>query len=98
MTARTRRLAILFAGLFAVALLFSTIWFSINLCHTCLGDNCPICAQLETIEGTMRRMCAGVALAALAVASCCAAVRSMAAQQCAEAGGTLVSLKVKLSN
>ena len=99
MAARRRKSATVLACLFVIVLLSCVVWMSANLSHSCNSDYCPICAQLEMVGSAMRRLCfAGllaIVFAVIVYRTVCLLVLGRLSQ---DFSGTLVSLKVKLSD
>ena len=99
MARKTRKLALVFACLFAVVLVTCVVWMSVNASHACREEQCPICSQMETVESVIKKICsAGMSVQALVVALFGGAGVFAAAAMRSPAEETLVSLKVKLSN
>lgn len=96
-----RRLTAFLVCLCLVAAFLFSAWFIIShVDHDCLGDDCPICAQIHQYADFLQKLGAGLGVltadfAILAAALLCAilAVESPAGQR-----ATLVDLKVRLNN
>ena len=88
--------------LLAVAVLFvmlySALFIAAHADHDCVGENCPICYQINVCKNTLKNLLLAVCTAAFAAAFTytlcrCIHVRTDYAQRY-----TLVSLKVQLSD
>ncbi len=98
MTKRNRSVALFMALAVFVVVLFSSLYTVENADHDCVGESCPICAQIAVCENTLH----GFSMAAVAVAAivfapvfCALAVKPAFVSLFSD---TLVSLKVKLSD
>lgn len=99
MATKTRKIASVLACLFAIVLLSSVLWMSANLSHNCNNEYCPICAQLEMVESMLQKLCfAGLFAIIFAIIVYCTACLLVLGRLKQDYRGTLVSLKVKLSN
>ena len=86
----------------AVTVLFVTLYSALFIAaetdHDCVGENCPICYQINVCKNTLKNLSLAVSAAALAAAlpyTLCRIIPS-----CTEVARTftLVSLKVKLTD
>ena len=99
MARRNRIAAIALLCVLTLVILSSVACIAVNASHDCVSANCRICAQLLTAGNVLRQLgsaCLLLALALAALERVFAAVRTLATA--ADAGWTLVSLKVKLSD
>lgn len=98
MTKKKRMLSLLAAVVALFVVLYSNIYIVVEADHECVGDNCPICCQINACQNTLKHLDLGVhtaATAAVFVYMICSGV-SISAYFIQHY--TLVSLKVKLSN
>ena len=88
----------LLAAVLAVVMLSSAVYLAVEADHDCSGDDCAICRQISICENLLKSL--GLAGAAAAVTAAFTYALCRAILPCAErlGTGTLVSLKVKLSN
>lgn len=98
MRKRRRIIAILLSILFVLSVIFTLSFIAAEADHECIGDECPICAEIQSCEDFLKTV--SVAAAVFAVVSAVSKFGAVALpyfKSRAEAT-TLVSLKVKLSN
>lgn len=78
MAAKRTVLGILLVILFAVSLVFSLDYIAVNAEHECSGEQCKICAVLQTAEEVAggAKKAAAVAAAAAALFAVCLVIRS----------------------
>ena len=88
----------LLAAVLAVVMLSSAVYIAVEADHDCSGDDCAICRQISICENLLKTL--GLAGAAAAISAAFTYTVCKAILPCAErlGTGTLVSLKVKLSN
>ena len=82
----------------AVVLLACVCYMLVESGHDCIGESCPVCAQLSLCRNLLRGLGCAACLAAMAqvwMQSVCTAESDV---QCPSAGHTLTTLKVKLSD
>ena len=98
MTKKFRFMTRLLAVVLAVVMLSSTVYIAVEADHDCSGEDCAICHQIGVCENLLKTL--GLAGAAAAVTAALTYALCRAILPCAErlGTGTLVSLKVKLSN
>ena len=98
MTKKLRFLTRLLAATLAVVMLSSAIYIAVEADHACSGEDCAVCRQISACENLLKAL--GLAGAAAAVTAALTYALCKAILPCAErlGTGTLVSLKVKLSN
>lgn len=51
-----RVLAVIFAVLITLVVIFSVSFISDNAHHDCLGENCPICEQMQIAENIINKI------------------------------------------
>ena len=98
MTKKFRLITGLLAAVLAAVMLSSAVYIAVEANHTCSGEDCAICHQLQVCENLLKSIALAGAAAVFAAAvryalcriipSCVELVRTF----------TLVSLKVKLSD
>ena len=88
----------LLAAVLAVVMLSSAVYIAVEANHDCSGDDCAICRQISICENLLKTL--GLAGAAAAGTAALTYALCKAILPCTErlGTGTLVSLKVKLSN
>ncbi len=98
MTKKFRFMTRLLAVVLAVVMLSSAVYIAVEADHDCSGEDCAICHQIGVCENLLKTL--GLAGAAAAVTAALTYALCRAILPCAErlGTGTLVSLKVKLSN
>ena len=98
MTKKFRFMTRLLAVVLAVVMLSSAVDIAVEADHDCSGEDCAICHQIGVCENLLKTL--GLAGAAAAVTAALTYALCRAILPCAErlGTGTLVSLKVKLSN
>ena len=79
-------------------LLFSSFFVSFHTAHACAGENCPICAQLDTCEKALKSVAAAVS--ALTLALLCGGMAALPPLPLFREmqRPSPIALKVKLSN
>lgn len=86
----------------AVSLLFlvtfAAFYIGSEINHDCIGDNCPICCQVNMCESTVKSISSGIGTIAPAVATLVFLILDVSADPEVRLFDTLVSLKVKLSD
>lgn len=98
MTRKFRLITRLLAAVLAAVMLSSAIYIAVEANHTCSGEDCAICHQLQVCENLLKSIglvgAAAVFVATVRYALC------RVIPSCAELvrTSTLVSLKVKLSD
>lgn len=97
MSRRRRIVAIVFAVLFAFAVVSSLVFISHAAGHDCCGEDCPVCAAIATICSVFRNVCVFIAATAAALVSACAAAFALRGTARVYAASP-TSLKVKLLN
>mgnify|MGYP000821645706 FL=1 len=98
MTKKLRLITGLLAAVLAAVMLSSAVYIAVEANHTCSGEDCAICHQLQVCENLLKSI--GLAGAAAAITAAFTYTVCRAILPCAEMIGTLtlVALKVKLSN
>ena len=94
-----RRMAVLFAALFVVAMVTSVLFIALEAEHDCIGEDCPVCLQIAVCHSILNLSAGAAGIVLLAafrrwIASfiqvCCkiAAALLRAALPSARGGGT----------
>ena len=93
-----RALAGILVCILAFTVLSSVFCISVNACHDCIGEGCTICAQVATAESTLKKFLSAGFTMVSAVVILLYAVVTLVLVVDGTKEGTLVTLKVKLSN
>ena len=98
MTKKLRLITRLLAAVLAAVMLSSAIYIAVEANHTCSGEDCAICHQLQVCENLLKSI--GLVDAAAVFAATVRYALCRVIPSCAELvrTSTLVSLKVKLSD
>ena len=98
MTRKFRLITRLLAAVLAAVMLSSAIYIAVEANHTCSGEDCAICHQLQVCENLLKSI--GLVDAAAVFAAAVRYALCSVIPSCAELVRTftLVSLKVKLSD
>ena len=98
MTKKSRLITGLLAAVLAAVMLSSAIYIAVEANHTCSGEDCAICHQLQVCENLLKSI--GLVDAAAVFAATVRYALCRVIPSCAELVRTftLVSLKVKLSD
>lgn len=96
---KQRVIALVFALLFGVIILGSSLFVALESDHDCIGEGCEICLAVEQCEKvlTAASLAVGAFFAAVIVPALAAAA-VIAADKSSHKAATPVSLKVKLLN
>lgn len=93
-----RTVAIFLAATVLFFILYSALFIAAEADHDCVGENCPICYQLNVCQNMLKNFSLAVCPAVFAAAFTYILCRSISARTDYAQSHTLVSLKVKLSN
>ena len=98
MTRKFRLITRLLAAVLAAVMLSSAVYIAVEANHTCSGEDCAICHQLQVCENLLKSI--GLVDAAAVFAAAVRYAPCRVTPSCAELVRTftLVSLKVKLSD
>ena len=98
MTRKFRLITRLLAAVLAAVMLSSAIYIAVEANHTCSGEDCAICHQLQVCDNLLKSI--GLVDAAAVFAATVRYALCRVIPSCAELvrTSTLVSLKVKLSD
>ena len=98
MEKKKRIAALLLAVTVLLVMLYSALFIAAEADHDCVGENCPICYQINVCQNALKYLslavCAAVFAAALPYTLC----RGISVCTDYAQSYTLVSLKVKLSD
>ncbi len=97
MEKKKRIIAILLAVTVFFVMLYSAFFIVAHARHDCVGENCPICYQIDVCKNVLKNLSLAVAAAAFAAAFTYTLCRSISACTAVIPSYTLVSLKVKLT-
>lgn len=98
MEKKKRIAALLLAVTVLFVMLYSALFIAAETDHDCVGENCPICYQINVCQNTLKNLSLAVCAAAFAAAFTYTLCRSISACTDYAQSFTLVSLKVKLSD
>ena len=98
MEAKKRIIAILLAATVLFVMLYSALFIAAEADHDCVGENCPICYQINVCQNMLKNFSLAVCPAVFSAAFTYILCRSISARTDYAQSYTLVSLKVKLSN
>ena len=98
MTKRKRIISLVVAAAVLFVMLYSALYIAAEANHDCVGENCPVCYQINVCQNALKNLslavCAAVFAAALPYTLC----RGISVCTDYAQSYTLVSLKVKLSD
>lgn len=98
MEKKKRIAALVLAVTVLFVILYSALFIAAEADHDCVGENCPICYQINVCQNTLKNLSLAVCAAASAAAFIYTLCRVISVcTDCAQSY-TLVSLKVKLSD
>ena len=98
MEKKKRIAALVLAVTVLFVMLYSALFIAAEADHDCVGENCPICYQINVCQNTLKSLSLAVSAAAFAAAFTYTLCRGISVcMDCAQSY-TLVSLKVKLSD
>lgn len=98
MEKKKRIAALLLAVTVLLVMLYSALFIAAEADHDCVGENCPICYQINVCQNTLRNLSLAVSAAAFAAAFTYTLCRSIFFCTAVIPRYTLVSLKVKLTD
>ena len=96
---KKKRIAALFLAVTVLfVMLYSALFIAAEADHDCVGENCPICYQINVCQNTLKNLSLAVSAAAFAAAFTYTLCREFLT--CADCihRNSLVALKVKLSD
>lgn len=96
MTKQNRILSMLMAAVVAFVLLFSATFIAVEANHDCVGDNCPICQQINTCKNILDSIALAGAAASFAAALLHVLYKAILPYAENISKITLISLKVEL--
>ena len=98
MEKRKRIAAIILAVTVMFVMIGSALFIAAEVDHDCIGENCPICFQINVCRNTLKTLSLAVCAAVFAVAFTYTLRVSISAHAETATGNSLVTLKVKLSD
>ena len=98
MAKRSRILALVMAGVILFVVLAAAFFIAAEVNHSCIGDGCNICCQINACRVLLRGLALAVIAAVLAAAAAHVFGFRHALCRASFWHYTLVSLRVKLSN
>lgn len=98
MTKKKRIVSLVVAVAVIFVMLYSALYIAAETDHDCVGENCPICYQINACQNTLKNLSLAVCAAVFAAAFTYTLCRSISACADVTPSYTLVSLKVKLTD
>ena len=98
MTKKKRIISLVVAAAVFFVMLCSALFIAAEADHECVGENCPICYQINVCRNTLKNLSLAVCAAAFAAALSYTLCRGVSVCTDYAQSYTLVSLKVKLSD
>lgn len=98
MEKKRRIAALLFAVTVLLVMLYSALFIAAEADHDCVGENCPVCYQINVCQNALKNLSLAVCAVAFAAAFTYTLCRSISACADVTPSYTLVSLKVKLTD
>ena len=98
MEKKKRIAALLLAVTVLLVMLYSALFIAAEADHDCVGENCPICYQINVCQNALKNLSLAVCAVAFAAAFTYTLCRSISACAAVIPNYTLVSLKVKLTD
>ena len=98
MTKKKSIISLLIAVLFTFVMISSALYIAAESNHSCLGENCPICYQINVCKNTLKSLSLAVCAVAFAAAFTYTLCRIISLCTNITPNYTLVSLKVKLTD
>ena len=98
MEKKKRIAALVLAVIVLFVMLYSALFIAAEADHDCVGENCPICYQINVCQNALKNLSLAVSAAAFAAAFTYTLCRSISACSDFATSCTLVSLKVKLTD
>ncbi len=98
MAKKKRIISLVIAAAVFFAMLYSALYIAAEANHDCVGENCPICYQINICKNTLKNLSLAVCAVAFAAAFTHALCRSVSSGADVTQSYTLVSLKVKLTD
>ena len=97
MASKKRILSAALAVSVLFVVLYSVFFIAAESHHDCIGENCPICLQIQNCENTLKTLSSATAVTAVSAILCAAffIIKTYNARPFVSA--TPISLKVKLS-
>ena len=86
------------AALLALVLIFSVLYLALEADHDCHGEDCAICAQIHACTEILGQLALTLAVILLALALQGILTAALKSCTCSHRQGSLITLKVKLSN
>lgn len=90
--------AIILAVIVLLVMFYSAHFIAEESEHDCVGDDCPICCQINVCRSSLKNLSLAVVVAVLAAAFTFIIYRSIAVCTDTITYHTLISLKVKLTD
>ena len=98
MTKRKRIISLVVAAAVLFVMLYSALYIAAEANHDCVGENCPICYQINVCQNALKNLSLAVCAEAFAAVFTYTLCRRISACADFTPSYTLVSLKVKLTD
>ncbi len=98
MTKKKRIISLLIAVALLFVMLYSALYIAAESNHICIGENCPVCYQINACENALKFLSLTVCTAGFAAVLAYVLYISISACINAVRGYTLILLKVKLTD
>lgn len=98
MKRRSQISAAVLAALFSVIVLFSSVFIIEHAGHECIGEDCPVCEQLDACAETLKELTAVIVFTLIVLELAASPRKAHEPRAPAFVPHTPVLLKVKLSN
>lgn len=98
MSRKTRLLSLLLASLLFVFMVFSCGVIALSSHHDCVGEHCPVCAQISLCEKVLKTLGLAASFAGMAMAFRFLFTKAVSDKPENRSSFSLISLKVKLSD
>lgn len=95
---RKRIIVIILTVLFLLSLIFTSLYVYANAEHECIGEGCPVCAEIQSCEDFLKSAAAAMTVAAVILAVHKTGIVSLPFFYDRVYNTSLITLKVKLSN
>ena len=96
---KKKRIAALFLAMTVLfVVIYSALFIAVEADHDCVGENCPICYQINVCQNALKNLSLAVSAAGFAAVFTYTLCRGISVCTDCVQSYTLVSLKVKLSD
>lgn len=95
---KKRIIIIILTVLFALSVIFTFSFICANADHDCVGEDCPVCAEIQSCEDFLKTVAATASVAVAAIVVCKEGIVALPFFYDRAYNTSLITLKVKLSN